>query len=64
LTTTQIKAKSHFQKKPKYKNIKIHNNKKQPFVDCKADLLIDWLVNEKSFNRDRLTKLLGKVMDL
>jgi len=42
-------------------NIVINNNDKQQFIDCNKELLIDWLVNEKSFNRDRITKQLENI---
>jgi 5'-3' exonuclease len=42
-------------------NIEIINSDKHQFVNCNKDILIDWLVNEKSFNRDRITKQLEKI---
>ena len=42
-------------------NIEIINSDKHQFVNCNKGILIDWLVNEKSFNRDRITKQLEKI---
>ena len=61
LVKSQIKARCHFQKKPIKKNIIIHNEDKEPFKNCQMDLLIDWLVEQKSFSRSRVMGSLGKV---
>ena len=42
-------------------NIEINNTDKIQFIDCKKNILIDWLVSEKSFNRDRITKQLEDI---
>ena len=63
LTEEQINGRDHFEKRPKATSIVIHNNNTTPFVDCKFDVLIDWLVKEKSFSRTKVINWLKKVTD-
>jgi len=60
LNEQQQKAYEYYSKELE-DNIEINNLDKQQFVDCQKNTLIDWLVNEKSFNRERLTSQLENV---
>lgn len=63
LTEKQKDARMHFERKPKKSSIIIHNEDKTPFVDCDVNVLLEWLVKEKSFSRSRITNMLKKVID-
>lgn len=63
LTDKQKHGRMHFERKPKKSSIIIHNEDKTPFVDCEVNILLDWLVKEKSFSRSRITNMLKKVID-
>ena len=60
LNEQQQKAYEYYSKELE-DNIEINNLDKQQFVDCQKNTLIDWLVNEKSFNRERITSQLENV---
>lgn len=60
-----IKAVEHFQHPCDTDNLEWHNDSDDPFTNVESvKMLIDWLVNEKSFNRKRITNQLKKVVDL
>lgn len=60
LNEKQLKAFDYYSKELD-NNIEINNTDKIQFIDCKKNILIDWLVSEKSFNRDRITKQLEDI---
>jgi hypothetical protein len=60
LTEQQKKAYNYYSRELD-DNIEIINSNKHQFVNCNKDILIEWLVNEKSFNRTRITKQLEKI---
>jgi 5'-3' exonuclease len=61
LTTVQKKkALTMFMKEPT-EDIEVYNLDKTPFVNCKKDILLEWLVTEKSFSKVRVAKWLDKV---
>ena len=50
-----------FYKKIPQSNIITYNIKKKPFVKCNSDVLKKWLIEEKSFNADRMEKLFASI---
>jgi 5'-3' exonuclease len=63
LTDEQIAAIKTFEKEPD-EDISTYNLDKTPFVDTNYKLLIEWLVSERSFSKERVIKTLGKVIDM
>ena len=61
LTIEQKKALDVFKKIPS-DNIKSNNINAQPFKNAKIKLLLDWLVDERSFSKTRMIKLFSKVL--
>lgn len=59
----QKKAINEFKKMPNMENIKVHNDENKAFTNCYIDDLIDWLVNEKSFTKLRVTRWIEKIME-
>ena len=49
LTKSQKEAIEHFKKQPRSEDIVIHNSDKTPFVECRMEELITWLVTVKRF---------------
>jgi hypothetical protein len=49
LTKSQKEAIEHFKKQPRQEDIVIHNADKTPFVECRMEELITWLVTVKRF---------------
>jgi hypothetical protein len=63
LTPAQIAAMKEFVKIPEMSEIKTYNADLEPFIECKTETLIDWLVNERSFTRTRIQAQMNKVID-
>lgn len=63
LTKEQKKARKLFRKQLK-KPLKISNDEKEAFTDTNYDLLITWMVDERSFNRKLTTNNLAVVMNM
>lgn len=61
-TECQEKARTEFEKSLDITKLVIRNAEKTPFVNCMSEQLINWLVDEKSFNRARIQKMLTKGM--
>jgi len=64
LSKEQMNALDEFKKQPDYSKVLEHNKDRTPFVDCEVEKLLTWLVNEKSFNRTRITTQLEKILDI
>ena len=60
LTDEQKKAFEKFSQEPDA-DITVHNMKKKPFVNANFNKLLNWLVEEKGFSRDRMVKQFAKV---
>ena len=63
LADDQKLAMIEFSKKPNIEEIKINNEEKKQFTNCDIDSLLDWLVNEKSFTRQRVQKWFDKIVE-
>lgn len=62
LTKEQKDAWSHFEETPNSDDIEIHNEEKTPFVNCQPEILLEWLVKEKSFSRSKVINWIRKVI--
>jgi len=60
LNSKQENAIKEFNKRPEYDMLIHHNKDTIPFENCDIDGLINWLVNEKSFNRTRVSAQINK----
>jgi len=59
------KAIDHFKKTCNLNNLEWHNEDEDSFTNKKkANMLLEWLVNEKGFNRARIKKQLSKIVKL
>lgn len=63
LTPTQIAAMKEFVKIPEMSEVKTYNAELEPFIDCKSEMLVEWLVNERSFTRTRIQAQVNKVIN-
>ena len=48
-------------KKTPQDDLETYNFDKTPFANCKSKELMEWLINEKSFNEERMEKLFAKI---
>jgi hypothetical protein len=64
LNAAQTKALDEFKKRPNPEQISYYNNTTTPFVECDIDGLINWLVNDRSFNRTRITVQIQKGLNV
>ncbi len=64
LNAAQTKALGEFKKRPNPEQISYYNNTTTPFVECDIDGLINWLVNDRSFNRTRITVQIQKGLNV
>jgi len=62
LTEDQKIAMVEFNKQPNMSDIKINNEDKKIFTNCDIDNLLDWLVDEKSFTRQRVQNWFNKIV--
>ena len=63
LAADQKTAISEFEKIPDISDITVHNNQYEAFTNTNVDLLVDWLVNNKSFAKSRVLKWIEDVME-
>jgi 5'-3' exonuclease len=64
LTDDQEEGMKEFEKLPNIDEIKIYNDNRLPFEDTdKIKMLIDWLVDVKSFNRSRIQTQFDKALE-
>jgi 5'-3' exonuclease len=61
LSEEQEAAKVEFTKRPTMELLKIWNKEAEAFVNDQRKVLIDWLVNERSFNRTRMENAFAKL---
>ena len=64
LTTEQLKAIEAFKKPIDLANVIYHNKDNLAFKHCLHSDLLNWLVIERSFSRERIEKQLAKVINL
>ncbi len=62
LSAKQISAMKEFTKTPNLDELVTYNADVEAFVNCKSDLLIEWLVGEKSFTKSRVQTQLNKAL--
>mgnify|MGYP003552375064 CR=1 FL=1 len=62
LTKKQIAAMKEIVKVPDMSGVTIYNADKEAFEDCQTDVLIDWLVVEKSFSKTRIKTQIDKAL--
>lgn len=64
LNPAQIAAMKEFTKVPELSDIVTYNADREAFIDAPIDILVEWLVSEKSFTKSRVQTQINKALEL